>query len=74
MEPRDLTLDEALQIIQPKSGIGIGSRHVDGIHYVTASDQVRTLNRKIDRESLRRLAYEGCAATVKQAPSLDKLS
>lgn len=55
LEPRDLTLDEALQIIQPKEGIGLGSRHNDGIHYVTASDEVRTLNRHIDRESLKRL-------------------
>jgi hypothetical protein len=55
LEPRDLTLDEALQVIQPKSGIGIGSRHQAGIHYVTASDQVRTLDRNIDRESLKRL-------------------
>lgn len=62
LEPRDLTLDEALLIIQPNKGIGIGSRHVDGIHYVTASDQVRTLDRKIDRESLRRLLTRDATA------------
>jgi hypothetical protein len=55
LEPRDLTLDEALQVIQPKNGIGIGSRHKDGIHYVTASGRVRTLDRHIDRESLKKL-------------------
>jgi hypothetical protein len=55
MEPRDLTLEQALDAIQPKKGIGIGSQHRDGIHYVTVSGQVRTLDRNIDRESLRKL-------------------
>lgn len=54
-EPRDLTLEQALDAIQPKKGIGIGSRHNDGIHYVTVGGEVRTLNHNIDRESLRRL-------------------
>ena len=55
MEPRDLTLEQALDAIQPKTGIGIGSRHRDGIHYVTVGGEVRTLDRNIDRESLRKL-------------------
>jgi hypothetical protein len=55
MEPRDLTLDQALDAIQPKQGIGIGSRHGDGIHYVTVGGAVRTLDPNIDRESLRKL-------------------
>ncbi len=55
MEPRDLTLEEALDAIQPDKGVGIGSRHPDGIHYVTVGGEVRTLDRNIDRESLRRL-------------------
>jgi hypothetical protein len=54
-EPRDLTLEEALDVIQPKTGIGIGSLHPRGIHYVTANDTVRTLDRNIDRNSLRKL-------------------
>ena len=41
--------------IQPKTGMGIGSNHWDGIHYVTVGGQVRTLDPHIDRESLRKL-------------------
>jgi hypothetical protein len=55
MEPRDLTLEQALQSIQPKSSIRIGSRHSRGIHYLTVSGAVRTLDSNIDRESLRKL-------------------
>jgi hypothetical protein len=55
MEPRDLTLEQALDTIEPKMGIGIGSRHRDGIHYLTVAGAVRTLPHDIDRESLRKL-------------------
>jgi hypothetical protein len=55
MEPRDLTLEQALDAIQPKKGIGIGSYHRDGIHYVTVGGALRTLDRNIDRQSLRKL-------------------
>lgn len=55
VEPRDLTLEQALDAIQPKQGIGIGSRHRDGIHYVTVGGDVRTLEPTIDREALRKL-------------------
>ena len=55
MEPRDLTLEQVLDAIQPKKGIGIGSRHRDGIHYVTVGGEVRTLDRNIGRGSLRKL-------------------
>jgi hypothetical protein len=55
MEPRDLTLEQALDAIQPRRGIGIGSHHPDGIHYVTVGGAVRTLDRNIDRESLQTL-------------------
>jgi hypothetical protein len=55
MEPRDLTLEQALGAIQPKKGVGIGSQHCDGIHYVTVSGEVRTLDRNLDRGSLRKL-------------------
>jgi Protein of unknown function (DUF1559) len=61
MEPRDLTLEEALDNIQPKKGIGIGSRHGDGIHYVTVGGEVRTLDPHIDRESLRKLLVRDSA-------------
>ena len=53
MEPRDLTLEQALDAIQPKAGIGSG--HPSGINYVTVGGEVRTLDRNIDRDSLRRL-------------------
>lgn len=55
MEARDLTVEQALDAIQPKSGIGIGSRHREGVHYVTVGGEVRTLDPDIDRESLRRM-------------------
>ena len=55
MEPRDLTLEQALDTMRPRKGIGIGGRHRDGIHYVTVGGAVRTLDRNIDRESLRML-------------------
>ena len=55
MEPRDLTLEQALDAIQPKKGIGIGSHQRDGIQYVTVGSQVRTLDPIIDRKSLRKL-------------------
>jgi hypothetical protein len=55
MEPRDLTLEQALDAIQPKTGIGIGSHHKDGIHYLTVGGEVKSLPHNIDRESLRKL-------------------
>lgn len=55
MEPRDLTLEQALDAMRPRKGIGIGGRHRDGIHYVTVGGAVRTLDPNIDRESLRML-------------------
>ena len=61
MEPRDLTLEQALDAIQPKKGIGIGSHHSDGIHYVTVGGAVRTLPSNIDRESLRKLLVRDSA-------------
>ncbi len=63
MEPRDLTLDEALTLIQPKKRVGIGSWHPSGIHYITVAGTVGTLDPKIDRESLRRLLTREPAKT-----------
>ena len=42
MEPRDLTLEQALNAIKPEKGIGIGSHHRDEIHYVTVGGEVRS--------------------------------
>ena len=55
MEPRDLTIDEAVSLIQPKSGVGIGSYHPRGINYLTVGNEIRTLDRDIDRNTLREL-------------------
>jgi hypothetical protein len=55
MEPRDLTLEQALDAIQPGNEMGIGAHHGGGIHYVTVGGEVRTLDREIGRESLRKL-------------------
>jgi hypothetical protein len=64
-DPRDLTLEQALDAIQPDTGIGIGSHHPSGIHYVTVGGEVRTLNRNIDRESLRKLFVRDSTDYVK---------
>jgi hypothetical protein len=55
MEPRDLTLEQALDALQPEKGLGIGSTHPAGINYLTVGGEVRTLNRTLNRESLRKL-------------------
>jgi hypothetical protein len=55
MEPRDLTLDQALNSLQATKGTRIGSRHRDGIHYVTVSGELKKLDPNVDRESLRKL-------------------
>jgi hypothetical protein len=73
MEPRDLTLEQALDAIQPQTGMGIGSHHRDGIHYVTVGGAVRTLPRNVDRESLRRLLVRGLIQSPsKREHSTDK--
>ena len=58
-------LEAALIEIQPRTGIGIGSDHPDGIHYLTVGGEVRTLDPKIDRESLRKLLVRGSAKPAK---------
>jgi predicted DNA-binding antitoxin AbrB/MazE fold protein len=73
MEPRDLTLDEALGAIQPAKGVGIGSPHPDGIHYVTVGGEVRTLERDIDRESLRKLLTKDVAKPSAERTRQEKL-
>jgi hypothetical protein len=55
MEPRDLTFEEAMAGIQPKSGLGISSEHPKGIVFVNASEWVHVLERDIDPEELRKL-------------------
>jgi len=51
-EPRDVTLDQALDALLSENS-GIGDRHP--IHYVTVSGEVRTLDHRLDRRSLRAL-------------------
>ena len=51
----DLTLAQALETIQGNTSTSIGSRHRHGIHYLTVGGEVRTLDSKINRESLRKL-------------------
>ena len=55
MEPRDLTLDQALRGIEPESGLGISSHHPAGINYVTLADAVKRLDRDADPTELRAL-------------------
>lgn len=61
MEPRDLTIEQALDTFQPKSGMGIGSHHREGIHYLTVGGDVKTLPPNIDRESFRTLLVRDAA-------------
>ena len=60
-EPRDLTLDEALDLTRRTNRVGSG--HTEGIHYLTVGGEVRTLSPDIDRESLRRLIVRGDKTT-----------
>ncbi|MCY2964773.1 MAG: hypothetical protein NT069_14235 [Planctomycetota bacterium] len=55
IEPRDLTLEQAIECIEHNRGPCIGSQHRCGINYLTVGGDVRTLRHDIDRESLRRL-------------------
>lgn len=66
-EPRDLTLDEALDTFERYGQLKIGSQHRDGIHYVTVGGMARTLDPNIDRESLRKLLVR----EPKNVPSSD---
>jgi hypothetical protein len=72
MEPRDLTLEEALNAIQPAKGLGIGSAHARGVHYVTVRGEVLTLDRNIDRESLRKLLTRDAAKRPDDRARADK--
>jgi hypothetical protein len=65
IEPRDLTLEEALDSLHATKGTRIGSHHPDGIHYVTVGGTVRTLDPNIDRESLRKLLTRDSSAAPK---------
>jgi hypothetical protein len=55
IEPRDLTLDEALDSMHTTKGMRIGSHDPGGPHYLTVAGEVRQLDPNIDRESLRKL-------------------
>jgi len=55
MEPRDLTFEQAMAGIQPKSGLGISSEHPSGIVYVTANDELHVLQLDIEPDELRKL-------------------
>jgi type II secretory pathway pseudopilin PulG len=56
MEPRDLTLDQALDALLSENN-GIGDRHP--LHYVTVGGEVRTIDHALDRRSLRSLFERG---------------
>jgi hypothetical protein len=51
MEPRDLTVKEALDAIQPKSSTGIG--HPSVVAYMTVGAEIRTLDNEDDRKLFR---------------------
>jgi len=55
MAPRDLTLEDLLDILLPESDNNAGSSRAADIMYLTISGDVRTVERNIDRESLRGL-------------------
>lgn len=71
-ESRDLTLEQALDAIQPKSGIGIGSRHTDGIHYLTVGGEVRTLDPNVSRGLLRKLLTRDLPKECKRVSGPDR--
>lgn len=64
MEPRDLTLEQVLDILRPENGSGVGGRGGE-VNYLTVSGKVRTIDPKIDRESLRKLLLGEVGESVK---------
>jgi hypothetical protein len=59
MEPRDLTLDQVLDILRPDNGDAADGGPTDDIMYITIHGEVRTVPRNIDRASLRKLFLGG---------------
>jgi hypothetical protein len=59
MEPRDLTLEQVLDILRPESGRGVSGGRATDIMYLTVGGNLRTVDPKTDRESLRKLFLGG---------------
>jgi hypothetical protein len=59
MEPRDLTLEQALAGAEPGGGLGPSSLHPCGIGFVTTVDRVGLLRRPLDVQVLKRWLVVG---------------
>ena len=55
MEPRDLTIEEAMAGVNPASGRGLSSHHPGGITYLNAGYEVHILDRNTDVTTIRDL-------------------
>lgn len=58
-EPRDLTLEQVLDVLRPEGGNTAGGSRAAEIMYLTLSGDVRTVDPRADRESLRTLFLGG---------------
>lgn len=54
MEPRDLTLEQVLDILRPESGSSTSGNCSADVCYLTIGGDVRIVDQKADRESLRK--------------------
>ncbi|OHB66263.1 MAG: hypothetical protein A2V70_04930 [Planctomycetes bacterium RBG_13_63_9] len=61
MEPRDLTFEQAIKGIQPETGLGISSKHPNGVIYMNADGSVHLMRRDIDPEELRKVLTRDAA-------------
>ncbi len=59
MKPWDPTLDQLLDILRPESGNSAGGSRAADIMYLTVSGDVRTVDPRTDRKSLRKLFLGG---------------
>jgi hypothetical protein len=59
MEPWDPTLEELLDMLRPEGGNTAGGDRAADIMYLTVSGDVRTVDPKTDRETLRKLFLGG---------------
>ncbi len=68
MEPRDLTLEEALAAVRSDTSPRISSHHISGVLYVDAEGKVKVIEEPITVEELR-----GLLTVDPDDPSIEKV-
>jgi hypothetical protein len=67
IEPRDMTLEQLLDILRRERGNTYGGDDLVDIMYITVSGEVRTVDPRTDRESLRKLFLGATAGGARSA-------